>query len=408
MVSFFSLLLLAAATVTTTAQEAKPKLAVLVVGMDDWRIGDVLAHLVGEELNRANTYDVVTRRNDVQNKLKALRRGTEMLNDDLLRTWATAQEIDNLCVVTTTSGLNFSLKLLDVSSGAVQCSGSSVEPNAVSLKQLAWSLTGSIGDGCTPSGSWGDYICPSIEMEMVYVEGGEFRMGCAGTRDYGTNGVTSGNNNLCFSNEEPDHDVTLNSFWIGKYEVTQGHWEAVMGTSIDEQRAKATSSTSLYGAGFHYPVYYVSWYEAKAFCDTLSARTGMTYRLPTEEEWEYAARGGKLSRDYIFSGSNIIDSVAWYNFNSGDDGGTNKKTHRVGTTQKRGNELGICDMSGNVGEWCFNNWRDNYSSAEDAEDGSYRVIRGSGWSANEQSCRIAYRSYNGPSSRNNYVGFRVV
>jgi formylglycine-generating enzyme required for sulfatase activity len=413
LLSFFSLLLLfAAATTTATAQDPKPKLAVLVVGMDDWMLGDVLAHLVGEELNRGKNYDVVTRSNAVQNKLKALRYGYDRLDDYHLCAWGRAQSIDNLCVVTT-SGANFSVRLLEVSSGAMHCSGSSVGLSAVALKQLAWSLAGSLGSGCTPYVSSDTYIEPSIGknvnvgMEMVYVEGGEFTMGCAGTRDGGTDGHTSlSKNGDCPANEEPDHLVPVGSFWIGKYEVTQAQWEAVMGTTIGQQRVKASSS-SLYGEGANYPMYYVSWTEANAFCDTLSARTGKPYRLPTEEEWEYAARGGKLSRGYMYSGSNSADSVAWYYDNSGiilSGFGNTRKAQVVGTTKKRGNELGIYDMSGNVSEWCFSNWRSNYSSSE---DGSNRVVRGGYWDSEALKCRVAYRYGSDPSSRG-YVGFRVV
>jgi formylglycine-generating enzyme required for sulfatase activity len=316
--SFFTLLLFAAATTTpATAEEAKPQLAVLVVGMDDWMLADVLAHLVGEEVNRGKSYDVVTRRNDVQNKLESLRRGHDRLDDALLRSWAAGLGISNLCLVTTTPGLNFSLRLLDVSSGEVQCSGSRVEPNAVALKQLAWSLAGGIGDACTPSIPCANYTESSIGMEMICVEGGTFTMGCVPGRD-------NLNGQSCNSSEYPSHDVTVGSFWIGKYEVTQGQWEAVMGTTIDEQRSAVGCVSSLYGVGGNYPVYYVSWSDAVTFCAVLSARTGKSYRLATEEEWEYAARGGKSSADYVYSGGNTIDNVAWY---SGNASSTN---HAVG------------------------------------------------------------------------------
>jgi formylglycine-generating enzyme required for sulfatase activity len=384
LISFFTLLLFAAAATTTaTAQDTKPKLAVLVVGMDDWRIGDVLAHLVGEELNRGKTYDVVTRRNDVQNKLEALRRGTDKLDEYLLCTWATGLGISMLCLVTTPYGLNFSLKLLDASSGMVHCSESSVEPNAVLLKQLAWSLTGSIDDVCTPTLE--DYTDPSIGMKMVYVEGGTFTMGCLSGRD-------NLDGNSCSNDEYPSHSVTVGNFWIGKYEVTQGQWKAVMGTTIQQQ-----AGSSLYGVGTNFPMYNVSWNEAKAFCDALSARTGKAYRLPTEEEWEYAARGGKSSLGYVYSGGNYIGSVAWYDDNA------NGASHAVGG--KLGNELGIHDMTGNVGELCSNYWRDDYSASEST---SYRVFRGDSWYRGKSWNRIAVRSYGSPNSRDYTVGFRVV
>jgi formylglycine-generating enzyme required for sulfatase activity len=399
LISFFSLLLFAAAATTTATAQAKPKLAVFVVGMDDWMIGDVLAHLVGEELNHGKNYEVVTRENYVQNKLKALRYGYDRLDEYLLRVWATEQGISNLCFVTSASGFNFSLKLLDVSSGDVLCSGSSMEPNAVALKQLAWSLTGSIGNSCTPVGSFGSYTEPSIGMEMVYVEGGRFTMGCVNDRD-DLNGHT------CSDSEKPSHSTPVGNFWIGRYEVTQAQWGSVMGTTIQQQLAKAGESL-LYGVGPDFPMYYVTWEEAQAFCDTLSFRTGRYYRLATEEEWEYAARGGKWSRSYVYSGGNNVDSVAWYDSNSGDNGGSSSiKSHAVGTTKKRGNELGICDMSGNGWEWCSSNWRADYSSSDNTNT-AYHVLRGGSWGSSAWDSRVATRHNIGTIPRYHAVGFRV-
>jgi formylglycine-generating enzyme required for sulfatase activity len=387
--SFFTLLLFAAAATTATAQ-GKPKLAVLVVGMDDWMLGDVLAHLVGEELNRDRSYEVVTRSNAVQNKLEALRYGYDRLDDYLLRAWGSGQGIASLCVVTTSGG-NFSAKLFDLSNGGgEQCSGSSVGLSAVALKQLAWSLAGSIGSGCTPYIPLNTYTEPLIGMEMVYVEGGEFVMGCVSGRD-------DRNGHTCDYNEKPSHAVTVGSFWMGRYEVTQGQWEAVMGTTVSQQCTKhGYSSSNLDGVDPNFPMYYVSWTEARDFCAELSTRTGKTYRLATEEEWEYAARGGKRSRGYVYSGSNSIDSVAWYS------GNKTNSAHSVGATKKRGNELGICDMSGNVFEWCSSNWRSSYTS----ESSSNHVLRGGNWDSSALNCRVAYRvgQNNAASSR----GFRVV
>jgi formylglycine-generating enzyme required for sulfatase activity len=153
-------------------------------------------------------------------------------------------------------------------------------------------------------------------------------------------------------------------------------------------------------------MYYVSWYDAKAFCDTLSSRTGKTYRLATEEEWEYAARGGKWSRGYWYSGSNNIDSAAWYNLNSGTNGGSSEiKAHIVGTTKSQGNELGIYDMSGNVEEWSASYRRDTYDGLEAT---SFRMIRGGSWEDGAMSCLVGSRTYDAPSNRSPYVGFRVV
>jgi formylglycine-generating enzyme required for sulfatase activity len=374
---FFALLLVAA---TAVAQAAKPKLAVFVVGVDDWKRGDVLAHIVGEELNRDKSYQVVTRSGAVQVTLKKLRRAAPKCLDTYdLRTWGLQHGVEHICLITTSDDQNFSARLLVDSTCQMLCSTSSVSGglSAVALKELAWSLTLGLSSGCSD-------IC-DVPC-MVYVRGGTFRMGCDGGRDGGISGVSSGSNGVCAANEEPDRDVTVGNFWIGKYEVTQAQWYKFMGTTIDDQRKKAGNS-STYGVGANYPIYFVTWYEAKAFCDTLSARTGRTYRLATEEEWEYAARGGKYSKRYKYSGSNSANAVAWYS--STADG----RSHAVGTTPTKENELGICDMSGNVFEWCENNGE---------------VLRGGGWLYSYNTQRIANRSTSSPDTRTGNMGFRVV
>ncbi|MCF7814936.1 MAG: SUMF1/EgtB/PvdO family nonheme iron enzyme, partial [Candidatus Cloacimonetes bacterium] len=196
---------------------------------------------------------------------------------------------------------------------------------------------------------------------MVFVKGGTFQMGSNEQND-----------------EKPIHSVTVSDFYIGKYEVTQKEWKAVMGSNPSNWK------------GDNLPVEKVSWYDAVEFCNKKSEKEGLQkcyngsganitcdfskngYRLPTEAEWEYAARGGNKSRNYKYSGSNKIDDVAWYTSNSGS------KTHNVGT--KQANELGIHDMSGNVWEWC-NDWYDKnyYSSSpknnpKGAYSGSYRIL----------------------------------
>ena len=223
------------------------------------------------------------------------------------------------------------------------------------------------------------------EIEMVYVEGGTFRMGA--TYD-----------------EEPVHSVTLSDYYIGKYEVTQGLWKAVMGTGVEEQMEKAGVS-GLYGVGDDYPMYYVSWDEAQEFVSKLSELTGKKYVLPTEAQWEYAARGGVKSRGYKYSGSNTIDGVAWYWGNSEEK----YSTSSVGT--KLPNELGIYDMSGNVCEWC-SDWYSDYSDVSQTDptgpsSGFYRVHRGGSWNFNAGYCRVSSRSYDLPGSRGDHLGFRV-
>lgn len=177
-----------------------------------------------------------------------------------------------------------------------------------------------------------------------------------------------------------------------------------MGTSVTQQRNKVNSSWSLYGVGPDYPMYYVSWEEAQAFCQELSRKTGKTYTLPTEAQWEYAARGGKKSEGTKYSGSWSIDAVAWYDGNSGSS------THPVGT--KRPNALGLYDMSGNVWEWC-QDWYGDYRTYDTqnptgASSGSSRVLRGGGWFGIAGHCRVSYRYYRNPSDRGNNYGFRLV
>lgn len=245
------------------------------------------------------------------------------------------------------------------------------------------------------------------EPEMVFVEGGTFIMGC-----------TSEQGSDCEPNESPNHSVTLSDFYISKYEVTQAQWEAVMKTSIRQQRDKAlpffrevlyapdldTADLPIFGEGPDYPMYYVSWEEAQEFATRLSQLTGKEYRLPTEAEWEYAARGGNKSKGYKYSGGNMIEQVAWYSGNSGE------KTHPVG--KKQPNELGLHDMSGNVWEWCYDRGGEYGSGSQTDPTGSasgkYRVARGGGCDFDAAYCRVSNRSNDAPSNRFDNLGFRLV
>ncbi len=221
----------------------------------------------------------------------------------------------------------------------------------------------------------------NFEMEMVYVEGGTFLMGA--TEEQGSDA-----NHW----ELPVHSVTLSDYYIGKYEVTQAQWEAVMG-----------SNPSYFKKGDDYPVEWVSWDDVQEFLTKLNQLTGKKYVLPTEAQWEYAARGGVKSEGYKYSGSDWIDGVAWYDDNA------KSSTHPVGT--KSPNELGIYDMSGNVWEWC-SDWYGEYSDAAQTdpvgpESGSYRVIRGGSWFNYARNCRVSIRDYTGSSNRGADLGFRV-
>ena len=250
-------------------------------------------------------------------------------------------------------------------------------------------------------------IFPELEKdEMVYVEGGTFTMGA--TSEQGTSDP--------YDDEYPTHQVTLSDFYIGKYEVTQRLWEYVMkynGTAADGSSMSAyasdvwlgTNPSSSYGVGDYYPAYYVSWEDiVNIFIPRLNKITGKTFRLPTEAEWEYAARGGNKSKGYKYSGSNTIGDVAWYYNNS-------SLTHQVGT--KSPNELGIYDMSGNVWEWCSDWYSSSYYSSSPSSNptgptsGSYRVLRGGSWLNDAQYCRVSYRNSSYPGNRSYGSGFRL-
>ena len=193
--------------------------------------------------------------------------------------------------------------------------------------------------------------------------------------------------------EKPMHRVTLtNDYYIGKYEVTQALWQAMMGSNPSRFK------------GNNLPVENVSWNDCQDFVSKLNVMTGKKFRLPTEAEWEYAAKGGKKGRGYQYSGSNTLGDVAWYGKNSGH------KTHAVGAKQP--NELGIYDMTGNVFEWC-QDWYDSYSSSPQtnpigAASGSYRVIRGGSWGSSAGNCRSSYRFHHTPDYRDGYLGLRLV
>lgn len=216
-----------------------------------------------------------------------------------------------------------------------------------------------------------------VEYPMVFVEGGTFRMG-----SYDSEASPL---------EMPSHQVTLSSYCIGKYEVTQELWEAIMG------------SNPSFFKGSRKPVERVSWKDCQEFIRKLNNLTGKNFKLPTEAQWEYAARGGKKSRGYKYSGSNTIGDVAWYDGNSG------YKTHDVGT--KSPNELGLYDMSGNVYEWC-SDWYGDYSSFSQTNptgpsSGSRRVSRGGCWLYNASHCRVSDRNDTYPGNRFSDLGLRL-
>lgn len=229
-----------------------------------------------------------------------------------------------------------------------------------------------------------DSILDQLKCNMIAIDSGSFIMGCALKQEAD-----------CFDDEKPSHTVAVSSFRMGKYEVIQAEWEAVMGSNPSYFQNCPTC-----------PVEQVSWDDIQIFLRKLNGLTGVNYRLPTEAEWEYAARGGNRSSGTLYSGSDSLGAVAWYDANSGE------QTHPAG--QKHPNVLGLCDMSGNVWEWC-SDWfdRDYYkyspsNSPSGPDSSTYRVIRGGSLTNDAVSCRVSYRDHFNPDARFNNFGFRLV
>lgn len=231
-------------------------------------------------------------------------------------------------------------------------------------------------------------------FEMVFVEGGTFIMGC-----------TSEQGRDCEDIEKPAHEETVDTFYLGKYEVTQKLWMAVTGTNSSHNRDCDDC-----------PVENVSWNDAQEFIKKLNALTGKTFRLPTETEWEYAARGGIHSEGYKYSGSNKVDEVAWYIDNyENSKHGIKGTTHPVGT--RKPNELGIYDMSGNVWEWCNNLFMKEYQHNGKSVHPEWPfpgaplyfrcILRGGSWGGTAKGCRVSYCDYDIHNYRDEYGGFRL-
>jgi formylglycine-generating enzyme required for sulfatase activity len=254
--------------------------------------------------------------------------------------------------------------------------GKCVRPG--SEKKITWdvltertSLTGTISFKVKAEGNLSGHI------EMIFVQGGTFSMG---SNDGG-------------NDEIPAHTVTLSDFYIGKTEVTQKQWRDIMG-----------DDPSYFKNCDNCPLEQVSWDDIQGFLQKLNQKTGKTYRLPTEAEWEYAARSGNKSKGYTYSGSNSLGDVAWFTDNSGSS--------TLPVAQLQPNELGIYDMSGNVGELC-SDWYGDYSGFAQSNPkglttGANRVYRGGSWINTAYNCRTAYRNYLDPGRRSYYIGFRLV
>lgn len=220
----------------------------------------------------------------------------------------------------------------------------------------------------------------SLSFKMILIKGGRFIMG------------SSDNDEEAYADEKPAHEVQVPDFYLAEFPVTQELWEAVMGENPSHFK------------GATLPVREISWDDTQRFLEKLNALTGEKYRLPSEAEWEFAARGGRLSQGFKYAGSNDLEAVAWYDKNS------NQKIHPVGELLP--NELGLHDMSGNVYEWCQDHWHENYEgapldgSAWTTKTGGNRVPRGGGWLNPPRGCRVAYRNGAEPGSRY-LIGFRL-
>ena len=222
------------------------------------------------------------------------------------------------------------------------------------------------------------FTVSGVQFSMAYVEGGTFEMGGSGSSVSGR--------------PQPPIEVALSDYYIGQTEVTQALWIAVMGSNPSKYK------------GNDRPVTNVSWYDCQTFIKKLNSMTGKLFRLPTEAEWEYAARGGKYSHHYQYSGSNDIDKVAWYNGNP--YGG---KAHPVG--KKKANELGLYDMSGNVDEWC-NDWYGDYNNnpqtnPQGATSGKIKIFRGGCFYHMRACCHVAFRNGITPDVADVGTGFRL-
>ncbi len=228
--------------------------------------------------------------------------------------------------------------------------------------------------------STGELVYGTHRYRMVYVEGGSFSMGATPEQ------VDPDDD------EKPVHRVTLSSYSIGQTEVPQWLWVAVMG------------SNPSYWKGNNLPVEQVSWNDCQEFLGKLNNLTGMFFSLPTEAQWEYAARGGNRSRGFQYSGSDGLGAVAWYGDNSGG-----RTTHEVG--MKGPNELGLYDMSGNVWEWCHDRYGgypyNSVTNPKGASTGSNRVYRGGSWNRLPGGCRVANRVSLTPDYRCDDLGFRL-
>ena len=303
---------------------------------------------------------------------------------------ASAQSNDYNMVIELKNGTKVTLGANDVENltfngEALSISGNTIAEMKSEIEELR-ALISQLQDQVNPVRT---YTVNGVSFKMVKVAGGTFQMG-----------ATEEQGNDAYSNEYPAHSVTLSDYRIGETEVTQELWVAVMG-----------SNPSNFTDDNQRPVESVTWNDCQTFISKLNELTGLSFRLPTEAEWEFAARGGNASQGYKYAGSNTIDDVAWY---WDDVPSQSINTAGYGTqpvATKAPNELGLYDMSGNVFEWC-QDYDSSYNSSAQTNptgpsSGSFRMIRGGCWYGTARYCRVSYRDNLSPSRGNLTIGLRL-
>lgn len=374
--------------VNAQSQQPKKKVAVYVTGDADNGDMKVVANTMISALTLSDQYVAVERMNDfvtALNKEIEKQVSGEVRDKDIAAIGQQfgAKYVDVIEVSEIRDELYIAARMVDVESASVIASYQSSAPveTMQQLRDLSREVAGKLlglkpgggggssqGYSSTSNGQNRTFNVNGITFTMVPVAGGSFMMGSIDGYD----------------DEKPVHQETVRDFMIGQTEVTQELWRAVMG------------SNPSYFSGEQNPVENVSWTDCLEFIGRLNRLTGQNFRLPTEAEWEYAARGGNKSRGYKYSGSDDLYLVGWFNDNSGN------RTHQVATLQP--NELGIYDMSGNVWEWTSDIYSNNYNQARNT---SYRVNRGGDYYGNATYCRVAIRRHISPGDSYNSIGLRL-
>jgi formylglycine-generating enzyme required for sulfatase activity len=396
-----ALLLVGAASMMTAGAQnsGKPTLAVFVVGGDNTLVTPLTTAL-RTNLTSSEQYTLTSV--STSGKLTELQAaytagGGSSINRDTLAAWGGENGISAICLVVDDikgSDHLFSAQLIDTKDSKLSGKGSYVRTSVGTgdAARVALALAKQLeGSGRRRSAPAPAHSYPAeLDIEMVFVEGGTFEMGC-----------TPEQVSECQNDEKPVHTVEVSSFSIGKFEITRAQWIAVMANHPTLANPGANKADD------QLPIDNVSWNDITGedgFLKRLNALTGKSYRLPTEAEWEYAARGGKHKSPYKHSGSNNLDEVAWVTSTSGG------RTHVVGG--KKPNALGIYDMNGNVFEWCLD-FYDVYSSTMQKNPtgpltGVNQVRRGGVYTSSIAWARVATRGANLPTDRLAYSGFRVV